>query len=135
MTFEADAILFWGYCWSDRGAKPWETGEVSGDPDDIYAENTGIRRADMPYQAYIDARNAAVEAAGCAIVEHNTAASPMYGIAVAASVFRTSWGRPAPVPALNVDPMWRPLLDGYCAAIGIDISGRTPAWHLAAYLG
>lgn len=84
------------------------------------------------YEAYWDAKRKIVEAATCLVDRHCMASCPMAYVAVSESVTTSHRGFPHEITSLAVDPTWDAALAEFCAALGIKVDNKKPAWWLVS---
>ena len=145
MGQSTDAILWYGYAWTNEGAPPWakynedeeriDDGEQDEDDEDArFARVSGFTEkwTEGAGRDYFKRRNAVTETATCEIVHHCSGDCTMYGVAVRGSR-KTAWrGSPVPDPFGEAQPEWNAQLASYCALMGIDPSDQKPRWWLAS---
>ncbi|HEY6117005.1 MAG TPA: hypothetical protein VI172_13705 [Candidatus Dormibacteraeota bacterium] len=124
MGQSTDAILFYGYCWTEETSKPWTIGKDDGDDGDEGWEDRWARVKGLThpaerypelrdrktwkdreptvaeaeviekYRAYWAAKKALTDAAGCVVDTHCSNECPMPLVAVKASTTRAWRGSP-----------------------------------------
>ncbi len=159
MGVSTDAILFYGYCWSEEGVeltpkdKEWEEAVLRSrgvvNPWDAYPpENERLpypqnrtaadawsaeHRAEL--DAWYDAKEAVRTEFGCEIGRHCSGEYSMPFVCVSASEHRARRGYPIQVDALTVGDGWDEQLAKFMAAVGISKpDGQDgPRWWLVSY--
>lgn len=148
MGQSTDAILFWGYCWTEETSAPWTIGkddEDNGDEDweTRWARAKGLNGPTEPFPETRDDRGRQVklspeqsavmekfiaywaekrrlaEAAGCVVETHCSADCPMPYVAIKASLTRAWRGSPHEISGLAAEPFWQAGIDEFCAIMGI----------------
>lgn len=84
------------------------------------------------YSAYWDAKEKIADEAPCLVDAHCSASCPMPYVAVRASRTVSRRGHPSKITSLVVDPAWDEELTTFCAAMGIKIGKKKPAWWLVS---
>jgi hypothetical protein len=126
MSTSTDAMLFYGYVWTDEESPPWSSDDESGDDED--EEDRYARRAGF---------GKGLARAKCEIVHHCSDSCIMYGVAVKSTV-TTAWrGSPKKIDPAKMAPKpeWADALRSYCEHMGIKTGNRKPAWHLVSWWG
>lgn len=162
MSTSTDAILFWGYSWTDETSKPWTIGtedagddaetDESDDWEDRYAQASGLARPQHPYpdvprgqqptamqaavmeafKQYWEAKRKLVAASGCEVRTHCSGDCPMPYVAVMAS-HKLAWrGDPVEITSLDVAPEWQEQLAAFCQKLGIKTEGLKATWWLVS---
>lgn len=162
MGTSTDAILFYGYCWTEETSHPWNVGRDDPDnrdedweerwarakglvaPTETYPETRdrhGKPLHDLPpdkaaivakYAAYWDAKRALTEPVGCVAETHCSGECPMPFVAVKASKIKAWRGYPKEIASLKIEPEWQAMLDEFCATLGIKTEGMKAAWWLVS---
>lgn len=156
MGVSTDAILFWGYCWTEEMAKPWDPEGEDASEEDAEGRYTRMRGEAAPSETYPKDADKSPEAervraafsehwarqrgmvkeAGVTVGRHCSDSCSMPYVAVAASEVEASRGNPEAVSTLAVGPDWRERLDAYCSFMGITPpEGQAPQWWLVSYWG
>lgn len=164
MGVSTDAILFWGYCWTDEDRLPWMTDDDDesvdntsdggqDDPEERYAVACGVPRptvefpenehdnsakakaARAEYLEFWDKRDNVYKRAGCKLVYHCSDECTMHGVAITASVLEASRGNPEQVKSLETYPEWEQKLAAFCDKMGINVKKQKPKWWLVSYWG
>jgi hypothetical protein len=152
MGQSTDAILFWGYCWDEERAWPWD--DPGADEEETaserYARLTGLKQPDNGYPMEIDkspeadairarhaeywqAENEAWNAVRMEVGTHCHGECPMPYVAVGESHTLASRGTPEPISSLAVGEDWRARLDSFCSLMGIEPpGGQQPQWWLVS---
>ena len=141
MSTSTDAILFYGYVWTDKESPPWSSDdedEGDEDEDDRYARRAGFTdKWSEGDDGYFDRRGKVLAKAKCEIVHHCSDSCVMYGVAVKGTV-TTAWrGYPKKIDPDKMAPKseWADALRSYCEHMGIKTGNRKPAWHLVSWWG
>lgn len=140
MSTSTDAILFYGFCWTDEGRLPWqkddEDGDAEEDPDDGEWESRFARLGGLTGtwqdHGYYEHRKAIVETATCEVIRHCHADCAMYGVGANGSITRASRGNPEAAPVHETSPEWDGQLRAYCALMGIETRDQQPRWWLVS---
>jgi len=105
MGVSTDALLFYGYCWTEEDSGPeWIEGES-------VPTVRGI-------QFVVDT--------------HCSASCPMGYVAVKSSLTVSHRGYPSKIRELTTDPAWDAALAEVCKKLGIKVGNKKPAWWLAS---
>jgi hypothetical protein len=143
MGVSTDAILFYGYSWTEETDLPWTIGRdpVDNEEEDWekrLAAALGCPRppadADAATRtAYWDKQRKLVTAAACEVGRHCSNSCPMPYVAVTASCLAAWRGRPKTILSLEIDPAWNDQLKEFCRLLGISIEGKQPSWQLVSF--
>ena len=136
MGQSTDAILFYGYCWTDEGSPPWRDEDEDEDEDDRYVRLAGFDEEwTSGDDGYFKRKAKVLAKATGKIVRHCSGDCTMYGVAVKGTVMRAWRGDPQEIdPAkMNPKPEWAENLRVYCEHMGIDPGDQKPAWHLVSW--
>ncbi len=141
MSTSTDAILFYGYVWTDKESPPWsrdDDDDDDEDADDRYARLAGFTDEwTEGDDGYFDRRVKVLANAKCKIVMHCSDSCVMYGVAVKGTA-TTAWrGYPKKIDPdkMAPKPEWADALRSYCEHMGIKTGNRKPAWHLVSWWG
>jgi hypothetical protein len=160
MSFSSDAILFYGYCWSEecdliergeyseweeaiavkRGlVNPWDScpdfHEIRDYAKRRDAENAWLAKHESELDAWRAATKAIAEEFGCCIRHHCAGEYPMPYIAIRASRICASRSNPEEVKSLEVQPDWDAKLERFITELGIEKLHESPRWWLVSYYG
>lgn len=163
MSTDTDAILFYGYCWSeetelfpdepDGNSSCWKTILLSKrgekDPWDSYPriefqfyeqQQEAVKHWCKEHEAELalwDSKKDAVreEFPGIEVGQHCTSSSSVPHIA--RKVFKAHRGKDVSITAdmLQVDPAWDEQLDRFLAEFNIEKPHPQPGWWLVSYWG
>ena len=141
MGESTDALLFYGYCWTEEAPQPWESEDNDDEDDeddweDRYARARGLAEENMSdYAAYLRRRQKLTRASGCTVGSHCSRECPMPYVAAVASMVVSHRGHPNKIKPLVVDPAWDGQLTAFCKTLGIQTNGLRPAWWLVSNWG
>lgn len=143
MSQSTDAILFYGYCWTDE-SPPWvdpndyeSEDEDAGDDEERYLRLAGFDEKYDGDASYFDRKRDVMSKATGEIIRHCSDGCTMYGVAVAGSS-TTAWrGSPRTIDAsaLAPKPEWAEMLRVYCDHMKINVADKEPSWHLVSWWG
>lgn len=143
MSQSTDAILFYGYCWTDE-SPPWvdpsdyeAEDEDAGDNKERYLRLAGFDEKYDGDASYFDRKREALAKATCEVVRHCSDGCTMYGVAVFGSRMTARRGIPQTIDpaALVPKPEWAEMLRAYCDHMKINVGEQEPAWYLVSWWG
>ena len=159
MSESTDAILFYGYCWSDELLHPWSTDDDDDDEEweDRYSLAKGLApplkeyptRTTKDYstptdysdeeksiieqhRSYWKARAELVESSGCTIDWHCDDYCKIPYVAVRESEIINSRGDASEINSLYVHQGWNNQLEDFCKVMGFNTDGMKLTWWMAS---
>lgn len=153
MGFNAEAITFYGYVWTDEDDRPEIEFGLSDATRALMAERQvpdpwADKPANVSYPDWyaihtteIDAwratRQAIEDEFPIDVGHHGHYDYSMPYVYIRCSRIRAEWGDPQPLISLEADPAWRDLLEAFIAEQGIEppAGDDQPGWWSAARYG
>lgn len=136
MGMSTDALLWYGYCWSDEARLVPEDDDGDSDWEATYVAKKGLTRGGEDFDIWHQKKKALLDAAGVLIDSHCSSDYPLPLIAISSTMFRAYRGHAKPIPLLAVDSKWDGMLEEFCNVMGITPPvGQIPKWWLASDLG
>jgi hypothetical protein len=135
MGQSTDAILFFGFCWTEETDSPWNIDKDYYDHDDQDNGEWEQRFARLKGLKNPNGGAAQRKLAATSTVEVGTHCSgecAMPFVAAKASKTRAYRGCPREITSLEVKPEWEAELRAFCALMGIPVGYLMPTWWLVS---
>lgn len=133
MSNTPEAILFYGYRFTDEEGKPWDDSEEGAT--DLFGEEHYFKACGIPVPTGKH-RVELLTLVPCEVILHGEDSDPAYGVAVKGTVQRADWNgavriSPDLLSSHSQHVKWLRVLEVFCERMGIEVDpSHGPGWWL-----